>query len=342
MATEETLFFLDRGALLARGDSSLRVPASLDGLAVFEDVRCYRNAKTGATYAFRLDEHVKRLMRSMGLAMLDAPCTAKKLSNAVTTAVDQSGLAECHVRLTAYRAQPWDAHGGDPLARIAIACRGVESVAGADGDADSPSGSDPDAEAADEGSRAGFASDASAAAPSMAEDNRVVQAVVSSWRAIPVDSLPSAMRCVATSSVFALARQEAAAFGADEAVLLNSEGLVCQSTCGNVFIVRDGVLSTPPASSGAYDSVMRDTVLNLAMDMDVPVIEEQLSRADLAIADEAFLADDVLGIVPLVRIDGRQVAKGKPGAITKALQKRFAKAATGELNDYAGWLTEVK
>ena len=341
MATEETLFILDHGASLARGDSSLRVPAPLDGLAVFEDVRCYRNAKTGATSAFRLDEHVKRLMRSMGLAMLDAPCTAKKLSNAVVAAIGQSGLAECHVRLTAYRAQPWDAHGGDPLARIAITCRGVESVAGADGDADSQPGSDPDAEAIDEDSRAGFASDASAA-PSVAEDNRVAQAVVSSWRAIPVDSLPSAMCCVATSSVFALARQEAAAFGVDEAVLLNSEGLVCQSTCGNVFIVRDGVLSTPPASSGAYDSVMRDTALNLAMDMDVPAIEEQLSRADLAIADEAFLADDVLGIVPLVRIDGRQVAKGKPGAITKALQKRFAKAATGELNDYAGWMTEVK
>lgn len=302
MTTEDALFILDHGASMTRACASLCMPAPSDGLAVFEDMRCYRNAKTNATYVFRLDEHVKRLMRSMGLAMMDAPCTAKKLSNAVVSAVLQSGLVECRVRMTAYRARPLNAPGGNPLARIAIACEGVQA------DSDMPA----------------------------------AKAVVSSWRAIPVDSLPQAMRCVAASSVFALARQEAVSCGASEAVLLNGAGLVCQSTCGSVMVMRDGVLSTPPSSSGAYESVMRDTVLNLAMDMDVPSIEEQLTRADLAIADEAFFADDVLGIVPLARIDGRQVGRGKPGAITEALQKRFAKASMSELDDYSSWLTEIR
>lgn len=301
MTTEDALFILDHGASMTRACAPLCMPAPSDGLAVFEDMRCYRNAKTNATYVFRLDEHVKRLMRSMGLAMMDAPCTAKKLLNAVVSAVLQSGLVECRVRITAYHAR-LDSPGGNPLARIAIACEGVQA------DSDTPS----------------------------------AKAVVSSWRAIPVDSLPQAMRCVAASSVFALARQEAASCGASEAVLLNGAGLVCQSTCGSVMVIRDGVLSTPPSSSGAYESVMRDTVLNLAMDMDVPSIEEQLTRADLAIADEAFFADDVLGIVPLARIDGRQVGRGKPGAITEALQKRFAKASMGELDDYSSWLTEIR
>ena len=335
MATEETQFVLEGGKLAQSDGAQVRAPRQLDGLAVFEDMRCYRDPKTETLYAFRLDDHVKRLVRSMNLAMMDAPCTAKKLSGLILNAVKQSDCAECCVRVTAYRVQPCDAPGGDPLAQIAIACRGI----GVSADADA--GAQPDSDSA-----FGSVSDADNDAPSISRSSmqgeHAAQAFISSWRTIPVDSLPSAMRCVAASSVFALAQQEAAAFGASEAVLLNAEGLVCQSTCGNVFVVRDGVLSTPPASSGAYDGVMRDTALNLAMDLDVPAIEEQLTRTDLRIADEAFLADDVRGIVPLICVDGHQVGKGKPGPITEALQKRLAKATTGNLDGYSNWLTEVK
>ena len=305
MTADSTLFIVDNGKLTACDAASAYVPGTFDGLAVFEDVRCYRNARTDALFVFRLDEHVKRFMRSMRLAAMNAPCTAKKLTGAVISAIKQSELGECCVRMSAYRPAS-SCVEGNPLAQVAISCERV-GAAGVDGAGECAAG-----------------------------------AVVSSWRSIPVDSLPSAMRCIAGSSVAALAKQEAAAFGANEAIMLNGAGFVCQSTCGNVIVVRDGVLSTPPASSGAYESVMRDTALNLAMDLDVPAIEEQLTRADLYIADEAFLADDAFGIVPLVRIDGSQVGKGKPGVITEAIRKRFAKAATGGLDDYSGWLTNVE
>ena len=128
---------------------------------------------------------------------------------------------------------------------------------------------------------------------------------------------------------------------ADEAVLLDAQGNVCRSTGGAVFAVRDGVVSTPPASSGVYDSVARDTVLNLAMDMDVPVMEESLTRSDLFIADEVFLVDDVRGVTGVSRVDGRQVGKGSRAPVLEALHKRFAKLAAGKLPEYQGWLAEV-
>ena len=116
---------------------------------------------------------------------------------------------------------------------------------------------------------------------------------------------------------------------------------------GEKLAVRDGVLSTPPLACGVRESVERDTVINFAMDLDVPIVEERMTRADLCIADELFLCDAVRGVIPVSSIDGCTIGKPgkagpKPGPITKAIQERCAKMMAGKLDEYAAWIAQVE
>jgi branched-chain amino acid aminotransferase len=122
--------------------------------------------------------------------------------------------------------------------------------------------------------------------------------------------------------------------------MLNEAGYVCEGTGENLFVVRDGVLSTPPTSDGLLEGITRDTVLCLADDLDIPALEESLTRSDLYIADEAFMCGSAAELTPIGNIDNRTI--GKPGPITKKLQKRFFEVVSGKVDDYKDWLVEVK
>ena len=121
--------------------------------------------------------------------------------------------------------------------------------------------------------------------------------------------------------------------------MLNEQGLVCEGTGENLFIVRDGILSTPPLSDGLLEGITRDTILCLAEDLDIPAIEESLTRSDLYVADEAFFTGSAAELTPIGSIDGRQV--GKPGEVTRAIQERFFNVVFGRVEEYADWLTEI-
>lgn len=121
--------------------------------------------------------------------------------------------------------------------------------------------------------------------------------------------------------------------------MLNEAGLVCEGTGENLFIVRDGVLSTPPLSDGLLEGITRDTVLCLADDLEIPAIEESLTRSDLYIADEVFMTGSAAELTPIGSVDGREI--GKPGEVTRALQDRYFAVAYGQIDDYADWLAEV-
>ena len=136
-----------------------------------------------------------------------------------------------------------------------------------------------------------------------------------------------------------LPKLEAKAHGYAEAVMLNEQGYVCEGTGENVFIVRDGVLSTPPVSDGVLEGITRDTVLCLATDLDIPLVEESLTRSDLYIADEVFFTGSAAELTPVGSVDGREI--GKPGPITKQLQERFFDMVAGKIEDYEDWLTPV-
>ena len=170
---------------------------------------------------------------------------------------------------------------------------------------------------------------------------------ISSWRAISNNALPPQAELAASRANAAFALREARQRGFDEPILLNEVGDVCSGARKAVFAVRDGVLSTPPLACGVRESVERDTVINFAMDLDVPIVEERMTRADLCIADELFLCDAVCGVIAVSSIDGCTIGKPgkagpKPGPITKAIQERCAKMMAGKLDEYAAWLVQVE
>lgn len=183
--------------------------------------------------------------------------------------------------------------------------------------------------------------------PNCAVDSEMATAGISSWRAISNNALPPQAELAASRANAAFALREAGLRGFDEPILLNEVGDVCSGARKAVFAVRDGVLSTPPLACGVRESVERDTVINFAMDLDVPIVEERMTRADLCIADELFLCDVVRGVIPISSIDGCAIGKPrktgpKPGPITKAIQERYAKMLAGKLDEYAAWLVQVE
>ena len=136
-----------------------------------------------------------------------------------------------------------------------------------------------------------------------------------------------------------MAKLEAKEHGYVEAIMLNEEGLVCEGTGENLFVVRNGIMSTPPLSDGVLEGITRDTVLTIADELGIPAGEESLTRSDLYVADEVFMTGSAAELTPIGSVDGRTV--GKPGEITRRLQERFFEIAYGKADEYRDWLTQI-
>jgi branched-chain amino acid aminotransferase len=135
------------------------------------------------------------------------------------------------------------------------------------------------------------------------------------------------------------ARMEANDHGYAEAILLNEQGMVCEGTGENIFVVRDEIIVTPPVSDGVLEGITRDTVIALAQDLDFDVIEASLTRADLYIADEIFFTGSAAEVVPVRSVDHRPI--GDPGPITLAIQAAYFNAVRGKDAEYEYWLERV-
>jgi len=138
-----------------------------------------------------------------------------------------------------------------------------------------------------------------------------------------------------------LAKVEALKGGYDEAIMLNIQGYVTDGSGENVFLVRDGLLSTPPLSAGCLDGITRDSVIQIARDLGYEVVEKELVRADLYTADEAFFTGTAAEVCPIREIDDRTVAADGRGPVTKDIQQTFFGAARGEIEKYERWLAPV-
>jgi hypothetical protein len=142
-----------------------------------------------------------------------------------------------------------------------------------------------------------------------------------------------------TPPVAAARPREALKAGYDEAIMLNSAGLVAECTGENIYIVKDGRIITPPLSAGALDGITRDSVITIARDLGIEVVEANIPRSDLYLADEAFLSGTAAEIVPIREIDDREV--GEPGPITRKVQETYFATVRGEVDAYKGWLEHV-
>jgi len=162
---------------------------------------------------------------------------------------------------------------------------------------------------------------------------------VSSWRRIHQSSFVPVAKGTGQYLNSVMAKQEAVATGYDEALLLNMDGNISEGSGENLFLVREGVVFTPPIASGILDGITRASVISLLTDEGVPVREATLTRGDLYSADELFFTGTAAEVTPIREVDDRPVGTGKPGPITKRAQDLFAQAVTGKLPAYKSWLT---
>lgn len=274
------------------------------GSGVFEGIRCYKDPDSDKSFVFRLRDHMERLHRSAKIAAIDLPYTVDELCEATVETIRANKLPSCYIRPLVYRG--YGVMGVDPTGAptdVIIACWPWDAYLG------------PEALA------------------------NGIAVGVSSWRQRSINAIPPAVKATAAYFNSLMAKLEAKEHGYAEAVMLNEQGLVCEGTGENIFVVRDGILSTPPLSDGVLEGITRDSVMVVADEMGIPVIEESLTRSDLYVADEVFMTGSAAELTPVGSVDGRTV--GKPGDITRALQDKFFEIAYGHDEEYSDWLTLV-
>jgi branched-chain amino acid aminotransferase len=162
-----------------------------------------------------------------------------------------------------------------------------------------------------------------------------VKVKISSWRRNDQNAMPPAAKATGQYLNSGLAKVEAVKSGYDEAIMLNMFGHVADATGENVFIVRDGVLLTPPVSAGPLAGITRDSIMTIARDLGIQVEEANLVRTDLYTADEAFLTGTAAEVVPIRSVDDRDL--GELGPVTKKIQEVFFATVQGEVEKYSDW-----
>jgi len=269
------------------------------GSGVFEGIRAYATDRGPAV--FRLTEHMRRLHDSANLLMMDIPYSVEELVEATKETIRVNGLDSCYVRPIAFLG--YGEMGLNPLpspVQVSIAVWPWGTYLG------------------DEGVKNG------------------VRMKISTWRRMDPNINPVAAKGTGVYINSSLAKVEALKGGYDEAILLNMAGTVSEATGENVFVVKDGVLLTPPLSAGALEGLTRDTVMTIARDLGYEVREQSLLRTDLYLADEAFLCGTAAEIVPMRSVDDREI--GKPGEITRKIQETYFAIVHGQVEKYADWL----
>ena len=273
------------------------------GLAAFEGIRCYKGRNGSAI--FRLQEHVDRLFESAHITMMQAPYDRKQVADAIVETVRVNRLEACYIRpllFIGYGAM--GLYPGENPVRLAIAAWRWGTYLGE--------------EALSKG----------------------IRAKVSSFTRHHVNVALTRAKISGYYVNSILAKCEVKAAGYDEAILLDPEGYVAEGTGENVFIVKKGRIKTTPLTS-ILEGITRNSVMDLARESNLPVVEERFTRDAMYTADEIFLTGTAAEVTPVRELDGRRIGSGTPGPITTALQKRFFDIVKGEDQAHAGWLTRI-
>ena len=273
------------------------------GTGVFEGIRAYETDR--GTAVFRHREHLERLERSAELYYMDLPYSLDELREVTHELISRNGFKSCYIRPIAYRgAGPMGLFPLDNPVEIAIAVWEWGAYLGEEGKV------------------------------------KGVRAHVSSWRRISPDSLIPPAKASGQYLNSVLAKIAAHKAGYEEAILLDDHGNVCEGTGENVFIVRDGVLVTPPQTAAILDGINRRSVIQIAQELGYEVVERNVARAELVLADELFLTGTATELAPVRSIDDHDL--GEPGPVTREVQRVFEDALNGRDERYAEWLDIVQ
>jgi len=272
--------------------------------AVFEGIRCY-NTPNGSAI-FRLPEHVDRLFNSAKLYGMKIRYTKKQITDAIIKTVKASGLKECYIRPIAYCG--YGTMGLTPtLNKVDVSISCWEWKMGE--------------------SKAGKFSGA--------------KCKISKWIRIDSRSQPMQSKCAANYSNAALARVEALKNGYDEAIMLNYSGKVAEGSAENIFIIKNGMIKTPPLDADILNGITRDSVIQLIRSDGIKLIEKNITVNELLKADEVFMTGTAAEVKSVTKIDRTSIGKGKPGIITKTLQKSFMDIVMGKDQRFISWLRYI-
>lgn len=274
------------------------------GLGVFEGIRCYR-ADDGTSAVFRLREHVERLFHSAKIVEIAIPYSRDQIESAIADTLRANRMSEGYIRPLVYLgAGAMGLLPKDNPTQVAIVVWPWGAYLG------------------DEGLERG------------------IRAKVSSYtRHHPNVSMTKSKTCGDYVNSI-LAKREVTRMGYDEAIMLDTNGLVAECSGENLFLVRRGVLKTPPLVS-VLEGITRDSVIRIARDKGIEVIETALTRDELYCADEVFLTGTAAELTPVREIDDRVIGAGSRGPVTKTIQSTFFDAVKGRERKYESWLTRV-
>ncbi len=305
MAIQKTEKIWHNGKLIPWDEATLHVMSHVVnyGSSVFEGIRCYE-LPTGPAI-FRAPEHMQRLLDSAKIYRIDVDYTRDELVAALTAVVKNNGVWPCYIRPIVLRG--YGEAGVNPFnspTEVYICNYPWGKYLGTD---------------AAQG----------------------VDVCVSSWTRIAPNTLPAMAKSGANYMNSQLIKMEAIVNGYAEGIALDAEGYVSEGSGENVFVVRNGVLQTAPLGNSVLPGITRDSVLQIARDLGIPVVEQSIPREMLYVADEAFFSGTAAEVTAIRSVDKISVGKGVMGSITKAIQKEFYAIIRGEKADRHNWLTPV-
>ncbi|HXD17473.1 MAG TPA: branched-chain amino acid transaminase [Vicinamibacterales bacterium] len=294
------------GSLVDWKDAKIHVGSHIVhyGSGVFEGARCYDTL--GGPACFRLDAHIRRLMDSARIYRMEPKYGAQELTDAIFETITANGFRACYIRPIVYRG--YDSLGVNPLpCPVDVAVMVWEW------------GAYFTKEAIEEG----------------------LDVKISTWARNAPNTTPAMAKSVANYANAQLIKLEAIAEGYAEGIALDIFGNLSEGSGQNVFVVREGVIYTPPVGNSVLWGITRDSVMTIARELGFDVREQTLPRETLYIADEVFFVGTAVEVTPIRSVDRVKVGRGRRGPVTEAIQQRFFQIVKGELPDTHGWLQFV-
>jgi branched-chain amino acid aminotransferase len=275
------------------------------GLGAFEGIRAYHR-RDGRTAVFRLREHIDRLFESCHIATIEIPFSRERLVEACLEVVRVNKLSAAYLR---------------PLVFLGYGALGVGSL-------ESPT-------------RAVVAAYEWGAYLGEEGLRRGIRCKVSGFRRAQNDAFFSKGKLTGQYVMSVLANRDAVKNGFDEAILLDNQGLVCEGSGENIFLVKDGAIRTPPTSAAILAGITRATVIQLARELNYEVREQSFTVDEMWTGASLFMTGTAAEVTPVREVDGRRIGSGEPGPVTRRLQDRFFAVVGGKDPAHADWLTAV-
>lgn len=305
-ADPASLICLFEGRYVPLGEAkvSIMTHAFLYGTGVFEGIRAYWNEEQGQLYALKLREHMERIRNSAKILLMPDVPSVDQLTNEALEVLRRNDFREdAYVRPSFYKSTQ----------AIGVKLHGLEHryyiVALPFGD--------------------------------YVDTTVGVRIATVSWRRTADPAIPSRAKIVGSYVNPAFSKSEAMLNGYDEALVLTEDGHISEGSAENIFVLRDGVLVTPPVTDDILEGITRAGIMEICAELGIPVVERTIDRSEIYVAEEAFFCGTGAQISPIIEVDRRPVGGGSVGPITKRIKDRYFDIVKGRVPAYAHWVTPV-